>query len=151
MTTSSVPTYISDFEDNTVATPTNATLGVSMATTVGSGDPHTVKSSTKKDAIVTATDHVSEDLSSEGDTLVDHNNSSQLDSTLQNGMTCSLYNCYVAWLTLKGTSCANYQIENYIDQKCLLALIFASQITKLKNPAIRYFVLVAISIISLAA
>ena len=102
MTTSSIPTYISDFEDNTVATPTNATLGVSMATAVGSGDPHTVKSDTKKDVVAMATDHVSEDLSSEGDTLVDHNNSSQLDSTLQNGMTWSLYNCHVAWCTLKG-------------------------------------------------
>ena len=86
LTTSSIPSYISDFEDNTVAT---ATLGVSMATTVGSGDPHTVKSDTKKDTITTATDHVSEDMSSEGDTLVEHNNSSQLDSTLQNGKRCS--------------------------------------------------------------
>ena len=95
MATSSIPTYISDFEDNTVATAANAALDVSVATTVGSGDPHTVKSNTKKDATA-ATDHVSEDLSSEGDTLVDHNNSSQLDSTLQNGMMCSLYNCHVA-------------------------------------------------------
>lgn len=75
---------MSDFEDNTVATATNATLGVSVATTVGSGDPYTVKSDTK-DAVVTATDHVPEDISSEGDTLVEQHNSSQLDSTLQNG------------------------------------------------------------------
>lgn len=77
--TSPIPTYHSDFEDNTIATATNATPGVS---TVGSGDPHTVKSDTKKD---TVTDHVSEDISSEGDTLVEQHNSSQLDSTLQNG------------------------------------------------------------------
>jgi len=84
--TSPIPTYMSDFEDNTVATATNATLGVSMATTMGSGDPHTVKSDTKKDTtIVTVTDRVSEDISSEGDTLVEQHNS-QLDSTLQNGM-----------------------------------------------------------------
>ena len=79
---SSTPTYISDFEDNTIPTATNPTVGVSMATTVGSGDLHTIKSSTKKD---TATDHISEDISSEGDTLVDQHNNSQLDSTLQNG------------------------------------------------------------------
>lgn len=83
--TSPIPTYISDFEDNTVATATNATLGVSMATTVGSDDPHTIKSDTKMDVVTTATDHVSEDISSEGDTLVEQHNDSQLDSTLQNG------------------------------------------------------------------
>ena len=79
---SSTPIYISDFEDNTIPTATDAAVGVSTATTVGSGDLHTIKSSTKKD---TATDHVSEDISSEGDTLVDQHNNSQLDSTLQNG------------------------------------------------------------------
>ena len=59
-----------------------------MATTVGSGDPQTVKSDTKKDS----TDHVSENISSEGDTLVEQHNS-QLDSTLQNGER-NLYNFY---------------------------------------------------------
>ena len=85
LATSSIPSYLSDFEDNTA---TNATLGVSMVTTVGSGDPHTVKSDTKKDTAVTDTDHVSEDISSEGDTLVEQLNNSQLDSTLQNGKGC---------------------------------------------------------------
>lgn len=78
MGTSPIPTYHSDFEENTVATATNVTPGVSN---VGSGDLHTVKSDTKKDTV----DHVSEDISSEGDTLVEQHNSSQLDSTLQNG------------------------------------------------------------------
>ena len=96
LTTSSIPTYISDFEDNTIPTATNVTLGVSMATTVGSGDPHTVKSDTKKDAVATATDHVSEDISSEGDTLIEQHNS-QLDSTLQNGKGC-FYLCTTVML-----------------------------------------------------
>lgn len=78
LATSPIPTYISDFEDNTIPTATGPPLGVSMATTVGSSDSH---GDTKKDAVVTVTDHVSEDISSEGDTLVEQHNNSQLDST----------------------------------------------------------------------